>query len=103
MPQTGIVRLFTSSKSLAVLGAMLMVFVLMLMHIDPEPFMAFAWKVVTAYVLGSSAEDVAQKIATRPSAPTPAPSAVATINTMPPPPLVPGDIPQPTIDWGPTK
>ncbi len=82
MPQTGIVRLFTSSKSLAVLGALVLFFTLMVLHIDPEPFGNYAWKLVTAYVLGASVEDAAGKLAQRPR--TPGPTATATVYPGPP-------------------
>ncbi len=67
--KTGIVRLFTSSKGLAILIAMACVFTLELLRVDSTAFREFSKWLVMTYVIGASAQDAAANLATRPSQP----------------------------------
>lgn len=68
--KTGIVRLLTSSKGLAILIAMVGVFLLELRHVDSTAFRDYSKWLVMSYVLGASAQDAAANLATRPSQPS---------------------------------
>jgi len=101
MPQTGIVRLFTSSKMLVVFFAMVFVFVLELLKLDSTRFVTFITVTIPTLLLTIAGEDSVSKLAARPRAP--APSPVTINNTVPPPAsAVDVTIPGPTtipIDW----
>lgn len=77
--KTGWVRLLTSSKGLAIWLSLAFVFVLELLRIDSKAFADYAWKVVSAYVLGTSVQDAMHNLAARPQGPP----AVTVTNNVP--------------------
>jgi hypothetical protein len=89
LPQTGVVRLLTSSKGIAFLGAVVAVTTLAAMRVlDGPQVIDFLKWVLPTYMAATAAEDFAKHLATRPRAAPP--SAVATV-TMPPPGIIIGD------------
>lgn len=93
--QTGLARLFSSSKALTGIVLSIAVVALAIAKVVDGPLAVETLKWLALAYMGSTAvEDGAKALATRPV--KPAPSAVATINTSTPPP--PSDVALPP-EW----
>ena len=85
LPQTGAVRLITSSKALIVLSSNAFVFALVVLgRLPPPAFVDFAKWTIGLLIAGIAGEDASRAFASRPAAT--APSATAYASTLAPPP-----------------
>lgn len=89
LPQTGVIRLLTSSKGIAFLASVIAVTTLAALHVlDGAQVVDFLKWVLPGYMAATAAEDFSKHLATRPRSLAP----TATANVTLPPPAQPGII-----------